>query len=199
MTKKGLILASIIVISEVIWFFYIRHALSSEGFQGAEGHFVEFIKIVVPMSFLIHLPFPIILITQFMNKPFYKLLGFQIIGIGLMNVVNVMVSDYTAYTFISSIIFTISAITILGLAIFAFVEKNLKVAGAYCTALFISITVFGEIGVRILGYFFPRNIVIEDDPVYILLQMSVYVFYAVSAFSVILVIHESYEEEYGNE
>lgn len=194
MTKKGFILGVIVLLSEVIWFFYFRYAISTFDIFTAEQHFEKFVKVVVPMGVLIHSPFMIILLTQFSNKRFYKYLGIQILIIGILNIVNTLAFDFYTYQLMSSISLIISIVSMLVLSILALTGERLKIASLYCAIVFINLTFFGRFAF-ILTERFIRYFDIHNNLLYIMMNTSTYLWHAVSVLSVVLVIYESNENK----
>lgn len=157
MNKKSRKLIWILIIAHVLLTVIIVVIPNSWDISGDNLH----IKAVEPFAFAFSLVLPVILLTQFRHKVFYKNFAFFILFIRVFDLITTfMIGGNINSSFIITVQVVVIILGYLGFAYYAFNKAGLYRMGIY-TSLMGLIIIYGEIKNVVIDRFVIDSIVIK--------------------------------------
>ena len=193
MTKKGYTLALLIVFFHMLSILFLSLVLKYEA-EPTLTEQLEYLRLSTSIGVTFSLVFPIILLTQFKDKLFYKILAIQMITIGLLIILNILIFNLETYPIGAFVISSIGSLVMFVLAIYAFTKSDLRIAGIFCLLVFIAGIVFTQVGVDLFLVLMKVNHMNEVEYVNYFMMANYYFSYIILAASVAVVIYESKNE-----
>ena len=194
MTKKGIILG-LIVIGSFLAQSLFRTSAEWYIFVNSNVTHTLIEKFLFQIYFLLGLGFPVILVTQFKERPFYKYLGYQIIILGALYSVSAFSSTGSGAIYLHFLLNTINIISLIVFVVWGLSKKDLKIAGYFCLYNLIVNILFSQLSINLL-YLVLNIFDINDSETFIMVFRYLGALSFVTLILMIgLVMYESKREE----
>lgn len=138
MRNKGLILALMIVLSQVIFTIIQVLMMSIYDVSGVDPDLEGYTKVISIFLLVLRLVFPLILLTQFGRKDFYKYMAILLIVIALMRYLVSFAYGNNIYDYLTFTVSTINLLVLMTLMIIAFLKPEFKIVAILLIMLFIN-------------------------------------------------------------
>ncbi len=146
MPNKGFILALIIVLSQLAFTLIQMQLMTYYDLYEASPDLEGYTKTLSHFLFILRLVLPVIIITQFRRRDFYKLLGISLMIIAVMQYLVTLTFGYVIYEYLGLSISMINIVVLVVFSIMAFKQPDLKVT-AIMLSLLLAVAVFSNYAV----------------------------------------------------